>query len=50
MADGSPPGVAGGDTGIATGVILAVSRAIGETAPLIPLGAATFVTYDPSGP
>jgi phosphate transport system permease protein len=36
--------------GIATGVILAVSRAIGETAPLIPLGAATFVTYDPSGP
>ena len=22
----------------------------GETAPLIPLGAATFVTYDPSGP
>ncbi len=36
--------------GIATGVILAVSRAIGETAVLIPLGAATFVTYDPSGP
>jgi phosphate transport system permease protein len=36
--------------GIATGVILAVSRAIGETAPLVPLGAATFVTYNPSGP
>ena len=36
--------------GIATGVILAISRAIGETAPLIPLGAATFVTADPSGP
>jgi phosphate transport system permease protein len=36
--------------GIATGVILAVSRAIGETAPLIPLGAATFVTYNPDGP
>jgi phosphate transport system permease protein len=36
--------------GIATGVILAVSRAIGETAPLIPLGAATFVTYNPHGP
>ena len=36
--------------GIATGVILAVSRAIGVTAPLIPLGAATFVTFDPSGP
>jgi phosphate transport system permease protein len=36
--------------GIATGVILAVSRAIGETAPLVPLGAATFVTFDPDGP
>jgi phosphate transport system permease protein len=36
--------------GIATGVILAVSRAIGETAPLIVLGAATFVTFNPSGP
>lgn len=36
--------------GIATGVILALSRAIGETAPLIPLGAATFITFDPSGP
>jgi phosphate transport system permease protein len=33
--------------GIATGVILALSRAIGETAPLIPLGAATFVTFTP---
>ena len=33
--------------GIATGVILAMSRAIGETAPLIPLGAATFVTFTP---
>lgn len=36
--------------GISTGIILALSRAIGETAPLIPLGAATFVTFDPSGP
>lgn len=36
--------------GIATGVILAVSRAIGETAPLVPLGAATFVTNSPTGP
>jgi len=36
--------------GIATGVILALSRAIGETAPLLPLGAATFLTTDPSGP
>jgi phosphate transport system permease protein len=34
--------------GIATGVILAVSRAIGETAPLLLVGAATFVTFDPS--
>ena len=35
--------------GIATGVILAVSRAIGETAPLILVGAATFVSFDPTG-
>jgi len=33
--------------GIATGVILALSRAIGETAPLIMVGAATFVSFDP---
>jgi phosphate transport system permease protein len=33
--------------GIATGVILALSRAIGETAPLIMVGAATLVTFDP---
>jgi phosphate transport system permease protein len=33
--------------GLATGVILAVSRAIGETAPLIVVGAATFVAFDP---
>ena len=30
-------------------MILALSRAIGETAPLIVIGAATFVTFDPSG-
>ena len=36
--------------GIATGVILAISRAIGETAVLLPLGAATFLTSNPSGP
>ena len=35
--------------GIATGVILALSRAIGETAPLIVIGAFTFITFDPSG-
>jgi phosphate transport system permease protein len=34
--------------GIATGVILALSRAIGETAPLIMVGAATLVLFDPS--
>jgi phosphate transport system permease protein len=34
--------------GIVTGVILAVSRAIGETAPLLLVGAAVFVTFDPS--
>ncbi len=33
--------------GIATGSILAVSRALGESAPLILLGALTFVTYNP---
>jgi phosphate transport system permease protein len=34
--------------GIATGVILAVSRALGETAPLLLVGAAAFVTFDPT--
>ena len=33
--------------GIMTGVILALSRAIGETAPLIMLGALTFVRFAP---
>ena len=33
--------------GILTGLILAVSRAIGEAAPLLLLGAATFVTFNP---
>jgi phosphate transport system permease protein len=36
--------------GILTGTILAVSRAIGETAPLVVVGAATLITFDPSGP
>ncbi len=35
--------------GIATGSILAVSRAIGETAPLLLLGGLTFLTKNPSG-
>lgn len=34
--------------GIITGIILAVSRAIGETAPLIMVGAATFISTTPS--
>jgi len=33
--------------GILTGVILAVARAIGEAAPLLLVGAVTFVTFDP---
>ncbi len=36
--------------GILTGAILAVARAIGETAPLILVGAASFITVSPSGP
>jgi len=36
--------------GILTGTILALSRAIGETAPLILIGAITFVAFDPQGP
>jgi phosphate transport system permease protein len=34
--------------GIATGSILALSRAIGETAPLIMIGAVTYVSFDPT--
>ena len=34
--------------GMMTGIILALSRAIGETAPLIMVGALTFVTFLPS--
>lgn len=36
--------------GILTGIILSVARAIGETAPLIVVGAAGFITADPTGP
>ncbi|MEM9980618.1 MAG: phosphate ABC transporter permease PstA [Cyanobacteria bacterium P01_D01_bin.2] len=35
--------------GILTGTILALSRAIGETAPLIAIGAVTFIRSTPSG-
>jgi len=36
--------------GILTGVIIALSRAIGETAPLITIGALTFIAFLPSSP
>jgi phosphate transport system permease protein len=36
--------------GVLTGTILAISRAIGETAPLVVVGASTFITVDPGGP
>lgn len=35
--------------GIATGSIIALSRAIGEAAPLLLLGGLVYVTYDPNG-
>lgn len=36
--------------GMLTGLILAFSRAVGETAPLIMIGALTFVAFLPDGP
>jgi len=36
--------------GILTGNILAMSRAIGETAPLVVIGASTFIVVDPNSP
>ena len=36
--------------GILTGVILAISRAIGETAPLITIGALTYIRFLPRNP
>lgn len=36
--------------GILTGVILAISRALGEAAPLVALGAASFITWVPAHP
>jgi len=35
---------------VLTGTVFAVSRAIGETAPLVVIGASTFLTLDPTGP
>jgi len=37
-------------SGIMTGVILSISRAMGETAPLITIGALTYVAFVPQGP
>jgi phosphate transport system permease protein len=36
--------------GIMTGTILSIARAVGETAPLILVGAASFITVSPSSP
>jgi phosphate transport system permease protein len=36
--------------GILTGVILALSRAIGETAPLVVVGASAYIAFTPEGP
>jgi phosphate transport system permease protein len=36
--------------GILTGIILSLARAIGETAPLITIGALTYVAFLPHGP
>lgn len=36
--------------GILTGIIVGISRAIGETAPLITIGALTFITFLPDAP
>ncbi len=36
--------------GILTGIILALARAIGETAPLITIGALSFIAFVPRGP
>ena len=37
-------------SGILTGTILSISRALGETAPLVVVGASTFIVVDPSSP
>jgi phosphate transport system permease protein len=36
--------------GILTGAILALARAVGETAPLVVIGAVAYITYLPDGP
>ncbi|MBI2082485.1 MAG: phosphate ABC transporter permease PstA [Deltaproteobacteria bacterium] len=39
-----------GSGGILTGIIIALSRAIGETAPLLTIGALTFIAFLPEAP
>lgn len=36
--------------GIMTGIVIAISRAIGETAPLLAVGAVAFIAFLPTGP
>lgn len=36
--------------GVLTGIIIAISRALGETAPLITIGALTFIAFLPTAP
>ena len=36
--------------GILTGVIIGMARALGETAPLVTIGAATYIAYLPTSP
>ena len=36
--------------GLLTGTILAISRAVGETAPLVVIGVSTYIVADPNGP
>jgi phosphate transport system permease protein len=40
----------GATPSIMTGLILALSRAVGETAPLVVIGAVTYVNFTPDGP
>jgi phosphate transport system permease protein len=50
MAVGAPPYLPYSAGGILTGVIIGLSRAIGESAPLITIGALTFIAFLPASP
>ena len=47
LADGAGPHPAVFDAGILTGIIIGMARAIGETAPIITIGALTFIAFLP---